>query len=114
AGAFLLSRDRLCLPENVEAPSPPAFAVLRRGEQSSSSARCERRSRLVRELTSRSFALSIFVSLIAALNGWIICWGASDWFGALGAFAWLAWAWWGLERAIDPERGRWRFLWPVP
>ncbi len=36
-----------------------------------------------------SFPLSIFVALIAALNGWIICWGASDWFGALGAFAWL-------------------------
>jgi len=38
-----------------------------------------------------SFPLSIFVALIAALNGWIICWGASDWFGALGAFAWLPW-----------------------
>src|ERR1051325_2539676 len=32
-----------------------------------------------------SIALSIFVALIASLNGWIICWGASDWFGALGA-----------------------------
>src|SRR5207237_3354366 len=30
----------------------------------------------------------------------IICWGASDWFGALGAFAWLPWAWWGLEKAL--------------
>src|SRR5438874_8402482 len=40
-----------------------------------------------------SFPLSIFVALIAALNGWIICWGARDWFGALGAFAWLPWAW---------------------
>jgi hypothetical protein len=60
-----------------------------------------------------SFPLSIFVSLVAALNGWIICWGASDWFGALGAFAWLPWAWWGLERALDPERGRWRFVWPA-
>ena len=61
-----------------------------------------------------SFQLSIFVALIAALNGWIICWGASDWFGALGAFAWLPWAWWGLERAIDRQRTRWRFLWPAP
>ena len=45
---------------------------------------------------SRGFSspLAIFVSLIAALNGWIICWGAPDWFGALGAFAWLPWAWW--------------------
>ena len=33
-----------------------------------------------------SVALSIFVALIASLNGWIICWGATDWFGALGAF----------------------------
>jgi hypothetical protein len=58
--------------------------------------------------------LSIFVALIAALNGWIICWGAIDWFGALGAFAWLPWAWWALERAQDRQRTRWRFLWPAP
>lgn len=58
--------------------------------------------------------LSFFVALIAALNGWIICWGATDWFGALGAFAWLPWAWWGLERALDPARTRYRFLWPAP
>jgi hypothetical protein len=43
--------------------------------------------------------LSVFVSLIAALNGWIICWGASDWFGALGAFSWMPWAWCALEKA---------------
>jgi hypothetical protein len=58
--------------------------------------------------------LSTMVAFVAALNGWIICWGATDWFGALGAFAWLPWAWWGLERALDPRRGRWRFLWPMP
>src|SRR6266436_4774903 len=58
--------------------------------------------------------LSIFVALVAALNGWIICWGASDWFGALGAFTWLPWAWWAAERALDPKRSRWRFLWPAP
>jgi len=61
-----------------------------------------------------SFSLSIFVALIAALNGWMICWGASDWFGALGAFAWLPWAWWGLQRALDRQGSRWRFLWPAP
>ena len=78
-----------------------------------------------------SFPLSIFVALVAALNGWIICWGASDWFGALGAFAWLPWAWWGAERALkvasassrcldnhrqdaDATMTRWRFLWPAP
>jgi hypothetical protein len=61
-----------------------------------------------------SVALSIFVALIASLNGWIICWGATDWFGALGAFTWLPWAWWGAERALDGRRTRWRFLWPAP
>ena len=61
-----------------------------------------------------SFPVSTFVALIAALNGWIICWGANDWFGALGTFAWLPWAWWGLERALDRQRTRWRCLWPAP
>src|SRR5256885_4460031 len=61
-----------------------------------------------------SVPLSIFVALVASLNGWIICWGASDWFGALGAFAWLPWAWWAAEQASEAERSRWRFLWPAP
>src|SRR5437016_3911979 len=61
-----------------------------------------------------SVPLSIFVALVASLNGWIICWGASDWFGALGAFTWLPWAWWGAERALDRKRTKWRFLWPAP
>jgi hypothetical protein len=61
-----------------------------------------------------SIPLSIFVALIASLNGWIICWGATDWFGALGAFTWLPWAWWGAARALDPQRTKWRFLWPAP
>jgi hypothetical protein len=61
-----------------------------------------------------SAPLSTFVALVAALNGWIICWGATDWFGALGAFAWLPSAWWALERAQDRQRTRWRFLWPAP
>jgi hypothetical protein len=61
-----------------------------------------------------SIPLSVFVALVASLNGWIICWGATDWFGALGAFTWLPWAWWGAERALDQKRTRWRFLWPAP
>src|SRR6266480_863287 len=61
-----------------------------------------------------SVPASIFVALVAALNGWIICWGATDWFGALGAFTWLPWAWWGAERALDPGRSKWRFIWPAP
>ena len=60
-----------------------------------------------------SISLSIFVALVASLNGWIICWGATDWFGALGAFTWLPWAWWAAERALDPTRSHWRFLWPA-
>src|SRR5437016_2044036 len=61
-----------------------------------------------------SSPLSMMVALVTALNGWIICWGATDWFGALGAFTWFPWAWWGLERALDSSRSRWRFLWPAP
>jgi len=57
---------------------------------------------------------SLMVALVTALNGWIICWGATDWFGALGAFAWFPWAWWAMERALDSRRSRWRFLWPAP
>src|SRR6476660_9226295 len=61
-----------------------------------------------------SIALSIFVALIASLSGWIICWGATDWFGALGAFTWLPWTWWGAERALNSRRTKWRCLWPAP
>jgi len=61
-----------------------------------------------------SVPLSIFVALIASLNGWIICWGATDWFGALGAFTWLPWAWWGAARSLDSQRSKFRFLWPAP
>src|SRR5207244_3321017 len=61
-----------------------------------------------------SVLLSIVVVRVASLNGWIICWGATDWFGALGAFTWLPVAWCGAVRALDPQRGTWRFLWPAP
>lgn len=61
-----------------------------------------------------SVPFSIFVALVASLNGWIICWGATDWFGALGAFTWLPWAWWGAGRSLDSQRSKWRFLWPAP
>ncbi len=58
--------------------------------------------------------LSAMVAFVATLNGWIMCWGATNWFGALGAWTWLPWAWWGLERALDPRHGPRRFLWPAP
>ncbi len=58
--------------------------------------------------------LALMVASIAALNGWVMSWGATDWFGALGAFTWLPWCWWAMERALDAQRSRWRFLWPAP
>jgi hypothetical protein len=61
-----------------------------------------------------SWPLAIMVALVASLNGWMICWGATDWFGALGALAWLPWCWWSCERALDGARSQWRFLWPAP
>jgi hypothetical protein len=96
AGAFLLARDRLRHYDIIR-PAPTGKGA--------------GRSRPARD---SSISLSVFVALVAALNGWIICWGASDWFGALGAFAWLPWAWWGLERALNSRRSSWRFLWPAP
>jgi hypothetical protein len=59
-----------------------------------------------------SAPLALMVGIVTALNGWMICWGASDWFGALAAFAWLPWAWWALERAVEPEARRARVLLP--
>jgi hypothetical protein len=103
AGAFLLARD--CL-RNEETTLPQLSQ-----RSAESRFRGGRLSRLVKDSPT---ALSTFVAVIAALNGWIICWGAIDWFGALAAFAWLPWAWWGLQRALDPQRSRWRFLWPGP
>ena len=62
--------------------------------------------------------LAITVALIAALNGWEIGWGASDWFGALAADAWLPWAWWAFEKSMrdngNPRAGHLRWLLPAP
>ncbi len=49
-----------------------------------------------------STPLAVMVGLVSALNGWEIGWGASDWFGALAAHAWLPWAWWAFEAATEP------------
>lgn len=52
--------------------------------------------------------LAMLVALVAALNGWIVCWGATNWIAGLTSFAWLPWAWWALEHAAGPRwRGRW-------
>ena len=67
-------------------------------------------------------SLATVVALVAALNGWMVGWGATDWFGALAAEAWLPWCWWAFEEAMWPHtppgetalRARLRFLLPVP
>ena len=52
--------------------------------------------------------LATLVALVAALNGWIVCWGATNWIAGLTSFAWLPWAWWAIEHAAGPRwRGRW-------
>jgi len=60
--------------------------------------------------------LATFVALVAALNGWIICWAATNWIAGLTSFAWLPWAWWALEKAASSRgsasaaascRGQW-------
>jgi hypothetical protein len=122
AGAFLLAYDKL----GGDVGAREAFTrrlsgpLLPRGEGGGAG-----------NFPWRIVSLSIFVAVVATLNGWIICWGATDWFGALGAFTWLPWAWWGLERALGrastssrffkrrhrqdvDATNHWRFLWPAP
>jgi len=43
------------------------------------------------------------VSVIAALNGWIIFWGKT-WYPSITSFAWVPWVWWALERSLGTER----------
>ena len=43
----------------------------------------------------------LLVAIVAALNGWNVAWGATDWFGALAANAWLPWCWWAFEEALE-------------
>lgn len=45
-------------------------------------------------------SLAAGVGIIAALNGWEMGWGATDWFGAVAANAWLPWCWWAFEVAL--------------
>jgi hypothetical protein len=55
--------------------------------------------------------LATFVALVAALNGWIVCWGATNWIPGLTSFAWLPWAWWALEQAAPGSPLSWRGRW---
>jgi hypothetical protein len=56
--------------------------------------------------------LALLAALVTALSGWTFIWGATCWFPALASFAWVPWAWWGLERAGEEGRGWLRFLPP--
>jgi hypothetical protein len=80
-----------------------ALSIIHLGVLASGSFRLARQ----RKLTT---ALSMMVALVASLNGWIITWGATNWFPALSSFAWLPWAWWSLELSLNENRGIWRFL----
>lgn len=44
--------------------------------------------------------LALMVALVAALNGWSLVWGATNWICAGAGFAALTWAWWGLARLV--------------
>ncbi|MEW6729714.1 MAG: hypothetical protein AB1489_00120 [Acidobacteriota bacterium] len=48
-----------------------------------------------------SIDLSMMVGLVAALNGWLLLWAAVAWIPALTSFAWLPWAWWGLQWSLQ-------------
>lgn len=56
------------------------------------------------------WSLAMIVGLVAALNGYMLCWGAITWTPALTSFAWLPWAWWGLEFAATSSQGLWRVI----
>ena len=57
-----------------------------------------------------SVDLAVLTALAVCLNGWLLTWAAGEWVPALHSFAWLPWAWLGLERSLDPARGPWRAL----
>ncbi len=59
-------------------------------------------------------SLALMVGLVASLNGWMVCWGATNWFGALAALAWLPWAWWALEESLRANAPWRRWLLPAP
>ena len=56
------------------------------------------------------FEYALFATLVASLNGWIMCWGARTWILNLSGFVWVPWTWWFLERSLRPQLGRCRFL----
>jgi hypothetical protein len=95
--AVAVSLLPLTLPAKAAALSLPHLAVLAAG------ATCLAQRRGAPAL------LSCTVGVIATLNGWNIGWGATNWFGAIAANAWLPWCWWAFENLQGPERTA---VWP--
>jgi hypothetical protein len=58
--------------------------------------------------------LAMLVAMVGTLNSWMVCWAATNWFGALAGMAWLPWAWWALEGSLDEDAPAWRRLLPAP
>jgi hypothetical protein len=84
---------RLTLPQTAA-----ALSMIHLGILASGAFRLARQRRLTPDL-------SMIVAIVAALNGWIVCWGAITWFPALSSFAWLPWTWWGLTIAVNEKQG---------
>lgn len=53
---------------------------------------------------------AMVATLAATLNGYMFYWGAWNWMNVLSSFAWLPWAWWAMQFAVDRPQGRWRFV----
>ena len=85
----------------------PSARISHRGRSNSSNL-----GKLTRSTGTRPQVLTIWLPETRPIAVWLnqrsvgikdLRYGAlleADWFGALGAFAWLPWAWWGLERAL--------------
>jgi len=59
-------------------------------------------------------SLAVAVAVATTMNGWLITWGAAEWFVALSGFVWLPWLWWALLIAMRTRSRRVRWLLPAP
>jgi hypothetical protein len=60
-----------------------------------------------------SKSTATLVGVLASCNGWLIEWGATEWFVALGGFVWVPWLWWSLERLVRKSSRRVQWVWPA-
>jgi hypothetical protein len=51
--------------------------------------------------------LAAVVAISATLNGWLIQWGATNWFPVLTSAVWFPWVWWSLRVALRERPPRW-------